>query len=709
MPPPGNGPARLHLVAPGGMGERGWIEVTPLVDSSDPFVAFPMRDQEELTAADLPPGLAMVCAGGGRLSIRCDRVSIDADSSLTLDPRPGFAVRGSYRCGREPCQGAAVSVVPVGLPLRGPFRVPLLRKGDGVAREVGTGTDGRFELPELSPGDYRLETRLAEGRIHVGEIFTVRPPEQAPRESSRRPPVISLGELLIEEGLAIDFFVRDAGGQPIAGARVGGGQGRDPTRHRLFSAVTGEDGSAVVGGWSADLPLQVTCLADGFADHRQELDHVPIFVECVMEALGKIEGAIFDPDGEPVDGATIQTRFPDGSRYRAVTDGQGRFDLQALKTGTYGLDVAASGLAAHELEVEVHPGETLVLDSLELGWGDILSGRVVEADSGTLIPGARVAIVDPAGAGATRTDDDGRFELVTDPSRALRLRVAADGFPDQDFESPPDRGHGSEPFDLEMAHGGWIQILVFDDDTGEPCLECPISVNPAPRGRGHLTTDRNGQVTTEQLTAGRYVVSRDRVTSTGSMIFVEGGAEVAQAVRVEASKTSIVRFGGEGARVDVWLRPGLPEGWALVLRSPTRTTSVAQQPDGRFRLRRPHGTSVTLLLSASSNDTQVRQLIVPAASSARQLDLEIPDTSITGALPTAKPFEGGRVELLSLADAEVVARTRADRDGRFSLSFVPPGSYGLLVEGRLARNLELVPGQSLSLGLLEVGADPTFD
>ena len=135
---------------------------------------------------------------------------------------------------------------------------------------------------------------------------------------------------------------------------------------------------------------------------------------------GRIEGRVVDEQGAPVQGATLGALlsgfalecgggFPPGTWVNAWTGADGRFTLDALRTGWFEIRVSGSELRSALVRQRVGDGQHLegleiVLPKAEIAF---IEGRVVGAN-GTPVAGAQIF---GSHAGGAETDRDGRFRL----------------------------------------------------------------------------------------------------------------------------------------------------------------------------------------------------------------------------------------------------------------------------------------------------------
>jgi Carboxypeptidase regulatory-like domain len=406
-----------------------WLEVTPL-GSFDParLVALEGR-APEVRLGGWKAGPALVCAGGEGVAVDCEQRYLDAAPTIRPALAPGARVKGAVLAGSAPVRGARVALVPRRLTSRRLLTLPLAldRKTGAVVREVRTDAAGRFMTPELAPGDYRLEVNAPGGLILHGEPFTL-PAREAllPKgvAAGAVEAALDLGAIVIPAGAEVEISVRDALGLPIAGAKVGGSQGDGPETTRFFEAETGPRGRAVLSGFDPARAASFACTAPGYLDLRQRFASPPAAVECTLARLGAIEGKVADEDGKPIAGATLSLA---PGRETTSADAAGRFRFQGLAPAAYRLAAAAPGFRPERVSVELPAGESRKLAPMALVPGRELHGLVQDAATKAPVAGATLSAVDPPGAVASESGDDGTFVLATDDTERVALAVSAAG------------------------------------------------------------------------------------------------------------------------------------------------------------------------------------------------------------------------------------------------------------------------------------------
>src|SRR5260221_5607566 len=86
---------------------------------------------------------------------------------------------------------------------------------------------------------------------------------------------------------------------------------------------------------------------------------------AVHGAGGRIEGKVTDPKGAVVAGATVTVTDPASHKtFSALTDDQGRYQIESLKAGTYIVIISARGFVnVRREDVKVVEGGTATLDA----------------------------------------------------------------------------------------------------------------------------------------------------------------------------------------------------------------------------------------------------------------------------------------------------------------------------------------------------------
>jgi protocatechuate 3,4-dioxygenase beta subunit len=352
----------------------------------------------------------------------------------------------------------------------------------GATADAATDAEGRFRV-ELPPRSRGISLRASADGYVDADWF---PESDAPATFS----------LKRARGLA-GIVMMDAGGRPVAGARVRALPA--PAGSVLTDPPSGETRTDADGRFQIPgLPVGWTyaLLVDGgdFAPARRitdvpERSGEPLLITVTRGATAS--GRVLGPEGRPVPGANVLLQpgrpededwsLPQDSKPFEVLSGpEGRFLLSHLAAGRYGLQVIRDGFAPARIA-----GLEIPADSRTVDLGDVrmeasaaIEGRVLD-ERGRPLSGAQVGLALPTaihGIGRpsrVETGPDGSFQLH-DLVRGERydLWVQADGFVPRQapgVEAPP-----SEPLRIELRRGRTLAVRVVDPD-GRPVPRARLS------------------------------------------------------------------------------------------------------------------------------------------------------------------------------------------------------------------------------------------
>ena len=689
--------AAVETGAPkGAQGAGGWLEVTPLGSFEEPRLVSLDDHQAEVRLAGWKAGLALVCAGGEGVAVDCAEQYLAAAPAIRPPLARGARIAGAVLSGGAPVRGARVALVPKRLTSRRLLTLPLAldRKAGALVREVRTDAAGRFATPELAPGEYRLEVNAPGGLILHGDPFALPAreallPKGAPPGSDA---VLDLGAIEVPAGAAVEISVHDAAGLPVAGARVGGSQGDRPETTRFFETEAGTGGRAVVSGFDPARGASFACVKPGYVAFRRRFESLPTAVDCTLVPLSSIDGKVTDEDGKPIARATLS--LTPGAQ-TAKADGGGRFSFGNLDAGAYRLTAAAPGRKPERLAVDLPSGARRALAPIALAPGREVRGLVRDAATKSPIAGATLSAVDPPGAAEAESAEDGTFALTTDDAGKVTVAVDAAGYPEKTVEVPLQTGDGAAPWVVELSPGGRIEVDMWDEEADGPCQGCSATIN-GPAAPQSLIADGSGIAFSAPLAPGVYSASRVEVKSLGWVVQVSGGREIKQ-VEVRAGETARVSLGERRRRIAVRLHPDVA-GWELFAAAGMRSGVAEILGDGSRRIEKPEGQAVRLSLGRGYVDVELG--LLAADDDRRVVDLDLPQTEVSGAV--RGEHAPAALLLISAADPSRRASTPLPADGRFSIPFLPPGLYTLLVDGRAVRSVEVRTDGSTELGEIEV-------
>mgnify|MGYP001258225502 CR=1 FL=1 len=280
---------------------------------------------------------------------------------LELDRHGSLFGRATYEDG-APAEGATLTMIEVN-EVRGVAYADLgtwrPNSWFGLYRSR-TGEGGSFRFDLLDPGSYQFAASSQAWQVEPGQATgPVELVLQRERPSS--------------ETVAVSGVVRDRGGQPLSLAFV-----------RAFSAdgapETSLFGSQLVdarGGFALRVPATIAArlhfadLGGTYLEHELFLEPpfaaepLAVVLEERAEPLPPLEGGVFSPRGEGVEGCSVTLRPPEDSlcgciAFHARTDPAGEFRFRASE-GPHRLTAAHPRYATAD-HYPARPGEYVVID-----------------------------------------------------------------------------------------------------------------------------------------------------------------------------------------------------------------------------------------------------------------------------------------------------------------------------------------------------------
>lgn len=700
-----------------------WLEVTPLSPRSDvrsrksPYAPalFFRSDSPAPRFSEIDAGLALVCSGGDRRPLDCEQVWLDPETTrieellpVGATEHPGRPVVGRITAEDAAVSGATVALVPADFRTTRLVTLPLVLPAGAQepVRQITTDADGRFRLPALDSGDYRLLLTLPGGRIDRSTTFTV--------AGSRVDAILDLGTLDFPAGLSLEVLVAGPDGQPIPGSVTGAAQ-EDPTTDEpgavaIFQVTADARGGAVIAGLDPALPVSVTCRAPGHRLWREAFDVPPASVPCTLDPLGRIAGRVVDEDGEPLAGASLTltggSGFSVGAVETATTDEEGAFLFEGLEPGRFGLVAASPGRGTWNRGLALQAGDSRELGDLVLEAGERWRHRVLGRFSASGRPepvaGATLVAVDPSDAVVpASTDVYGEAEVEGPATGPLLLEVRADGFAPRRVEVPEaTRSLDAEPHEIVLDPAGWIVAHVWDGPADAPCAGCRVSLS-GPGEPQSLVTDGTGKARSEPLAPGTWRASLARLRGYGVVVTRSGGDDSRTAV-VRPGGTAEVRFGESGDSLEVVLAPPPLEssGWRLMVRDARGAIRIHPLgTDGSVTIARPRGSSV-LFLSGLAVSVELATLTEDAPD---PVLIEPPAGLLTARLPPSDQARGPwRLDLIDLATGRRTAEIDAFPGTELRVPFLRSGTYDLRRAGRSLATVSIVEGQETAIGELRL-------
>jgi hypothetical protein len=637
---------------------------------------------------ELPLPAHLAAPGGARLEL----------GELVLEPAVTLVVVLSGPDG-EPIDGATVraaSEQELGPSLR-----------DLGARERAQEAEprggGRYHFERLAPGFYYLCV-TAPGFGALGTWCEL--PQEEPLE------------LELAAACRIAGRVLTSTGKPIAGARM------EIMDFPARETTTDDSGAFAFDDLLPSVSWSLHVKAEGF--HSTSKDLMPrlhgtkeiedlefwLFPEAVLS------GRLLDERGAPAAGAELfLTAGFTGSNFEATTDVRGSFTFDGLPPGECRLHVDH----CEHLPLECGPfviaeGERLDLPAIQLAPGLSRRGRVVDAHSGSAVPGAKVSVQGrwPAKDSAWYTREaltgaDGGFLLVGLAPGDLQARAHAVGYRGQLQDHILEIGLATDDewlLEIEKHQRGLVTGRVFDPD-GLPLTGVKLGISPA---TASTRSDVAGRYTFDIWSLSRYTVTVDPASfAPQSREGIEAGPGLPPAV----ADFRLRRGGSIRGSVRDELGRGVP-GAEVSARDESvfwRRNVRTSGRDGRFELHHLPAGRNTLFCNGPEGHFGRESLTVEVPEEG-----EVDGLSFilrTGERVSGRVVDGqGRgvgeawVALFCLDDALMgflnPSPCRTGPDGGFEILGLQPGPFGLSASrpGFTSRDLgALIPGPPLQITL----------
>ncbi len=601
--------------------------------------------------------------------------AVQPGKPVRITVTPGAEVSGRVvDPGRRPVPGAAVRLLPL---LRADESWPdpeALKPLEGLS-----GSEGRFLLSHLAPGQYRLEI-VREGFAPIRISGVEIPPNS---------PAVHLGDLRLPAGVTIEGRVVDEQGRPLAGALVAvpsDAQGEMPVQ-----VETGLDGSFRLKGLARGDRYDLHIQAEGFVPRQAPGVEAPPSEPLRIELRrGRtLSVRVLDPDGRPVPGARLSrlestmTNAAGGrsghqsSTSLGETGDEGSFQIGNLEPGVLDLMVNADGFQPM-LARGLHIPEDAAAGAVEITLvrGGVVEGQVLDGD-GKPVAGARVsasleeAEAVPAGMSSGNTDGEGHYRLEGLVPGSYQVTVDSVELSDR-LWAKAAVGTGVRRLDFRFPSGAQVSGQVVDSQ-GAPVPRASLSLVPVGGGYLSNTVSRaDGSFTFKGVPDGdfnlRGAAPGFALTVDPREVRISGGAVQGLVLRLNRGASVAGRLLGvdpdslEGTRVLADLRQS---GHLQVLHG-----VVDRQGAYRIANVTPGTWNVAALLP--DGRSAQGQIEVPEDTEAVTLDLEFEDgLTLSGrVLLDGEPLAGGSIAVDGRSSTIAY-------DGGFSVSGIKPGAHRL--------------------------------
>lgn len=632
-------------------------------------------------------------------------------------------------------KGAPVADVPVEAEAWSSDELPQVMNAKGRS-----GPDGTWQLRGLPAGQVAWSAR-ARGFMPLAETVDMADGEKK-----------DLGTRTLEPGAVLAVGVEDEAGEPIPGARLYIDRGR-------FQATADADGVARFEGLSP-APVEVKGSADGYLGGSARFNvPFPTKGRLKLQPAFVLKGRLVDASGSPILRGSARLDSASCQNEMALREGGTfQFDLPPLADAA---ELVLRSPSTQELRLRLAPGdagETRDLGDLVAPSGLAVSGRVVRADDGSPVAGARVwtprqGAAGPAVAWATRdvldtvAGEDGRFQLSGLLPAPLLLNFEAAGLARTRVPVPLDpqrAANDSGVVDLgtiALAEGTTLVVhvearnedsqgAIARADLGNLWSESDMLTAQVWNGEALIPGVPPGRVTVSVL-AGRRLLCEQSVE------VLDAGNQQVDCRRNSFRVSGVVQVGGIPAgtgslswsapdlampsRIDTVVSPaGLKQFQIVGAGRPG--VSVAIASDGRFETEdlSPGRWRVVWLSQGSASGEQI--VDIPTGGDRFETVLSFPGLAVAGTVVDreGKPVDRARVRELTSGG---IAFSGAD--GKFSLAGLKPGKSVIQAQlqdqtsplaelelkiGETAAPLNLVLGErkapSLAVRVVDSGGAP---
>jgi hypothetical protein len=358
-----------------------------------------------------------------------------------------------------------------------------------------------------------------------------------------------------------------------------------------------------------------------------------------------------------------------------LTDRDGKFVLHDVKPGEQRVEITAAGFRGYRADVTFHGADEKDLGLIRLEPGDLIEGEVRDGETGRPISGATVRIVSPAVGAVTTSDDEGVFQLYGDGNVAQQIEAVAAGYAPSRRVLPG--GVKQAMAELLLNAPGQLEVTAWDDTGDKPCGGCTIVVSGEVATASRLA-DSIGLARFDDLTPGRYYVTRELIRSSSTYVTVSGGGSTVTA-DVEPRKLTRVELGVPTSSVRVQLVPSPSAGWQLQASCDSSSRVMSVGPDGVCIVRRKPGEICRLTLIQA--DRGVSLAVLPAKTEGDGVTVRLSPAALTARLVRDGGAVAGLGVVLSSPTQAMAAWGKTDANGYVVIPYVSPALYSLRAPG----------------------------
>ena len=357
-----------------------------------------------------------------------------------------------------------------------------------------TGADGAFRIAGVQDGTYRLRPRK-EGYVSpdpLGMAVTV-----------AGAPVSGL-EVRLSAGAAIVGKISGLEFSQLSRVRVS-------ANSSFHSGQVDPEGSYRISNLAPGRWMVTAVVPDTPLHAEGEVKIEPGVPEVRLDLqLGgghELRGVVLS-NGQPLPGAGLVLSRPTAAGMQTATsDHQGGFRFGGLEDGAYDLEVSTPRGALHRESVEMSGDREI---RVELRTAS-LSGRVLDAQDGTPVPGVSITLKSAASEGGmppfsdATTDARGVFRLLEIGDGAWKLRAAREGYAPAERDLQVDGSALDEmEIRIEPTEGVTVEALLPTGQAPERIRVAALGPDGKVVASGTYPTGENGRTRLTNLPPGSW-------------------------------------------------------------------------------------------------------------------------------------------------------------------------------------------------------------
>jgi hypothetical protein len=409
-----------------------------------------------------------------------------------------------------------------------------------------------------------------------------------------------------------------------------------------------------------------------------------------LEVGGSVFGVITDLRGSAVGTASLQLVPAGGQSSHGVSLARSRddgsFEMKRIQPGRYRLTAEAQGYESWSDDIVVAPGQPIQTD-IVLRRSSSLSGAVVDQDdvpvdryqvrvesSFHLRPVRTVLTNDELGLFKIDGLPEGTYSILISSatSGAARIRDVA-------TVAGGDTSIGTVHLNTEPLLRGLVS-----DRSGRPVVNAQVLLGRNYHESGGAARDRSVEATTTE--EGQFVFKGIEPGSGDLQVSHDHFAPVRIPVEVPAqggTTVEVVLTRGGGISGTVRSRRGVPRASTRVIASAlvgnqtwTQETTVTDAV-GRFSIDRlPTGPAMVQVAQVGERASSPGRMVEIRDEATVEVELLSDEIMLRGSIRSRnEPIAGCFLTVRCVTAPEIVARTQANSDGRFTLELSTAGAY----------------------------------